>query len=82
MHNPAVSGCPILFAGPVPYLAAAAMWRLAVQVSAAVPVAAAARRAPAVAAEDVAAAAAAVVAAFVRPFFHELFECALFLGLC
>ena len=80
-----MSGCrALLFGGPVRYPAAAGMWRAAFHVSAAVaavPVAAAATRAPAAAA-DVAAAPAAAVAAFVRPSFHELFECAPFLGLC
>ena len=55
----------VLYYLQVPFLAAAAMWRAAVQVSAPVPVAAAARRAPAAAAED----AAAAVAVFVRPSF-------------
>ena len=78
-----MSGCAVLFGGPVRYPAAAAMWRATFHVSAAVaavPVAAAATRAPAAAADLVAAAAAS--AAAVLPSFHVLFECAPFLGLC
>ena len=66
-------------AGPFRYLAAAAMWRAAVHVSAAVPVAAAATRATAAAGDLVAAAAAgAAAAASVHPYFDVLFECAPF----
>ena len=77
-----MSGCPLVFfAGPFRYPAAAAIWR-AVNVSAAVPVAAAARRAPAAAAEELVAATVAATAASVRPSFGVLFECAPFLCLC
>jgi len=65
----------------VPFLVAAPMWRAAVHVSAAVPVAAAGTGAPAAAAVLVAAASSAALAV-VLPSFDVLFECAPFLGLC